>query len=91
MAVTLTLPTVLANLADGNKTLEAEGRTLGDAIDHVAERFPELAPRLRDEDGSPYPFVTFYLNDQDIRLNGGFDVKLNQGDEVTIVPAIAGG
>ncbi len=91
MAVTLTLPTVLAKLADGNKTLEAEGRTLGDAIDHVAGRFPELAPRLRDEDGSPYPFVTFYLNDQDIRLSGGFDAELHQGDEITIVPAIAGG
>ncbi len=91
MAVTLTLPTVLANLADGNKTLEAEGRTLGDAIDHVAGRFPQLAPRLRDDEGSPYPFVTFYLNDQDIRLSGGFDTELHEGDEITIVPAIAGG
>ncbi len=91
MAVTLTLPTVLANLAEGNKTLEAEGQTLGDAIDHVSGRYPQLAPRLRDEDGTPYPFVTFYLNDQDIRLNGGFDVELHEGDEITIVPAIAGG
>ena len=91
MAVTLTLPTVLANLAGGNKTLEAKGHTLGDAIDDVSGRYPQLAPRLRDEEGSPYPFVTFYLNDQDIRLNGGFDVELHEGDEITIVPAIAGG
>ena len=91
MAVTLTLPTVLANLAEGNQTLEAEGNTLGDAIDDVSARFPRLAPRLRDEEGSPYPFVTFYLNDQDIRINGGFDVELHEGDEITIVPAIAGG
>ncbi|MCZ6857604.1 MAG: MoaD/ThiS family protein [Gemmatimonadetes bacterium] len=91
MAVTLTLPTVLANLAEGNKTLEAEGHTLGDAIDNVSGRYPQLASRLRDEDGTPYPFVTFYLNDQDIRLNGGFDVELHEGDEITIVPAIAGG
>ncbi len=91
MAVTLTLPTVLANLADGNRTLEAEGCTLGDAIDNVAGRYPKLAPRLRDSDGSPYPFVTFYLNEEDIRLNGGFDAELHEGDEITIVPAIAGG
>ncbi len=91
MAVTLTLPTVLAKLADGNRTLEAEGRTLGDTIDNVAGRYPKLAPRLRDTDGTPYPFVTFYLNEEDIRLNGGFDAELHEGDEITIVPAIAGG
>ncbi len=91
MAVTLTRPTVLAKLADGNRTLEAEGRTLGDAIDNVAGRYPKLAPRLRDTDGSPYPFVIFYLNEEDIRLNGGFDAELHEGDEITIVPAIAGG
>lgn len=54
-------------------------------------RFPELAPRLRDADGRPYAFVTFYLNDEDIRFVGGFDAVVADGDEITIVPAIAGG
>jgi sulfur-carrier protein len=57
----------------------------------VAERYPNLAPRLRDETGKPYPFVTFYLNDEDIRFNGGFDAPVSDGDELTVVPAIAGG
>ena len=91
MSVTLTLPTVLANLADGQRTLKAEGETLGDVVDQLAARFPRLGPRLRDEQGHPYAFVTFYLNDCDIRLRGGFAVEVKDGDEVTVVPAIAGG
>jgi molybdopterin converting factor small subunit len=91
MPVTLNLPTVLAKLADGNKTLEASGATLGDVVNQVATQYPNLAPRLRDDAGQPYPFVTFYLNDDDIRFNGGFAAPVQDGDEVTIVPAIAGG
>ena len=91
MAITLNLPTVLSKLADGNKTIEAEGATLGEVVKAVADRYPNLAPRLRDDAGQPYPFVTFYLNDDDIRDNGGFDAAVQDGDEVTIVPAIAGG
>ena len=91
MPVTLNLPTVLAKLADGHKTIEADGATLGDVVKSVADRYPSLAPRLRDDAGEPYPFVTFYLNDDDIRFNGGFAAPVQDGDEVTIVPAIAGG
>jgi sulfur-carrier protein len=90
MSITLHLPTVLAKLADG-RVIDAEGETVGAAIAEVATRFPALAPRLRDEAGNPYPFVTFYLNDEDIRFRGGFDAPLSDGDELTIVPAIAGG
>jgi sulfur-carrier protein len=91
MSVTLNLPTVLAKLAGGQRSLEAEGATVGDLVSDVAARFPELAPRLRGSDGSPYPYVTFYLNDDDIRLSGGFGAPVRDGDEVIIVPAIAGG
>jgi molybdopterin synthase sulfur carrier subunit len=90
MAVTLHLPTVLSKLAD-NRVLNAEGGTVGAVVNDVASRFPALAPRLRDETGNPYPFVTFYLNDEDIRFHGGFDATVQDGDELTIVPAIAGG
>lgn len=90
MTVTLLLPTVLAKLADGQE-IEAQGETVGEVIADVATRFPALAPRLRDEAGNPYPFVTFYLNDEDIRFNGGFAARVADGDEVTVVPAIAGG
>lgn len=90
MSVTLVLPTVLAKLADGQE-IAASGETVGEVIAAVATRFPALAPRLRDEAGNPYPYVTFYLNDEDIRFTGGFKTPVSDGDELTVVPAIAGG
>ena len=90
MTITLHLPAILAKLADG-KVVEAEGSTVGEVVADIATRYPALAPRLRDENGEPYPFVTFYLNDEDIRFHGGFAASVQDGDEVTIVPAIAGG
>lgn len=90
MPATLFLPAVLAKFADG-KELTAEGTTVGEVVAGVATRFPALAPRLRDAQGNPYPFVTFYLNDEDIRFQGGFAAAVKDGDELTVVPAIAGG
>jgi homoserine kinase len=90
MPVTLHLPAVLAKLAD-RQAIETRGATVGEAVANIAGQYPALAPRLRDEAGNPYPFVTFYLNDEDIRFQGGFDAPLADGDELTIVPAIAGG
>lgn len=91
MPIIIHLPTVLARLADGRKALEARGDTLGVAVADVASRYPELGQRLRDEHGEPYAFVTFYLNDEDARFHGGFQAAVRDGDEVTVVPAIAGG
>jgi molybdopterin converting factor small subunit len=90
MSIVVHLPTVLAKLAD-SRALPANGRTVGEAIADVSGRYPALAPRLRDEAGNPYAFVTFYLNDEDIRFQGGFAAPINDGDELTVVPAIAGG
>jgi sulfur-carrier protein len=91
MAVTFSLPTILARLADGQATIEATGDTLGDVVAEIAGRYPRLAPRLRDETGGPYPFVTYYLNDEDIRFRSGFATPVRAGDEITVVAAIAGG
>ncbi|GAC1698039.1 MAG: sulfur carrier protein CysO [Gemmatimonadaceae bacterium] len=91
MSISLQLPTVLARLADGRRTIDASGATLGEAVADVAARYPALATRLRDEHGDPYAFVTFYLNDEDARFAGGFAATVTDGDEVTVVPAIAGG
>jgi len=91
MSVTLQLPNVLARLAGGQPRLSVDGATLGEVIDQVSGRFPELAPRLRDDRGEPYPFVTIYLNDDDIRFQGGFRAQVKDGDVVTVVPAVAGG
>jgi molybdopterin synthase sulfur carrier subunit len=91
MPITINLPNVLAKLAGGQRTLEAGGATLGAAVQEVAGRYPALSSRLTDDAGNPYPFVTYYLNDEDIRFAGGFAATVRDGDEVTIVPAVAGG
>lgn len=90
MPVTLHLPAPLARLA-GEQVLHLDGATVGDAVAEAAGRHPALAPRLRDEKGEPYAFVTYYLNDEDIRFQGGFAAPVSDGDEIIVVPAIAGG
>jgi len=91
MAITVTLPAVLARLADGNKEVSADGATVGEVVDAISTRYPSLSTRIRDEAGQPYPFVVYYLNDEDIRLGSGFDSSVSDGDDLTLVPAIAGG
>lgn len=91
MSVKVNLPSVLAKLADNQRTLEVNAGTVGEVVANLSARYPALAPRLRDAEGRPYEFVTFYRNDEDIRLNGGFDAGVQDGDEVTVVPAVAGG
>ena len=91
MSITVTLPSVLSKLAADQRTLHATGTTVGDAVRELGARFPQLATRLADDRGQPYPFVTFYLNDEDIRFAGGFDAAVRDGDELMIVPAVAGG
>ena len=91
MPVTLHLPTVLSRLAADQRALELEGATVGAVIALAAQRFPQLAPRLRDAEGSLHPFLNLYVNDEDVRFNGGLAAPVKDGDELTIVPAIAGG
>ena len=91
MSLTISLPSVLSRLTDGSRALSASGATVGEAVADVTRRFPSLAPRLVDDAGQPYPFVTFYLNDEDIRFSGGFTAPVRDGDELTVVSAVAGG
>lgn len=90
MPTTLHLPAILARLADA-RAIQSSASTVGEVVADVAARYPALASRLRDASGEPYPFVTFYLNDEDIRFCGGFAAAVADGDELTVVPAIAGG
>ena len=88
---TLSLPSVLTPLTGGEYAILTSGTTVGEALDDVVRRFPALSARLRDENGAPYPFVTIYLNDEDIRFIGGFDAPVEPNDELSVVPAVAGG
>jgi molybdopterin converting factor small subunit len=91
MAVTLRLPTVLAKAAGGETVHQARGGTVGDVVSELAGRYPELGPRLRDAAGQPYPYVIFYVDDEDIRFQQGFATPVADGAEILVVPAIAGG
>ncbi|HSN15367.1 MAG TPA: MoaD/ThiS family protein [Anaeromyxobacteraceae bacterium] len=91
MPVTLRLPTVLARAAGGEAVHVARGATVGEAVADVAARHPKLAPWLRDENGEPYPYVIFYVDDKDIRFQKGFATPVADGAEILVVPAIAGG
>ncbi len=91
MAVSIHLPAILAPLANGTRVVDIDGSTVGAAVQALTQRFPALAPRLIDERGDQYPFVAIYLNDDDIRFVGGFDATVRDGDELAIVPAVAGG
>jgi molybdopterin converting factor small subunit len=91
MPVTLRLPTVLAKAAGGETVHQARGGTVGDVVTEVSARHPELGPRLRDASGQPYPYVIFYVDDEDIRFQQGFATPVADGAEILVVPAIAGG
>ncbi len=91
MPVTLKLPTVLAKAAGGQTVHQAKGSTVGDVVADLSARYPELGTRLRDAKGEPYPYVIFYLDDEDIRFQKGFHTPVPDGAEIVVVPAIAGG
>lgn len=91
MAVTLRLAQTIASAAGGVAVHQARGATVGDAVADVAARFPDLGRRLRDARGEPYPYVVFYVDDEDIRFRQGFATPVADGAEIVVVPAIAGG
>ena len=85
------IPGPLRRLSDGAATVDVEAGDLRGAIEALDSRYPGFKDRLLDKDGQPRQFVNIYLNDQDIRLGKGLDAQLQQTDEISIVPAVAGG
>ena len=90
MAVEVSIPTILRSYTDGAKSVAASGASLADLFSDLDARFPGLRDRLVDESGLRR-FVNVYLNDEDVRFLSGLDSKLSDGDQVTILPAVAGG
>ena len=91
MAVTVRLPTVLRPLANGQSQIAAEGSTVAEAVSWLVGEFPGIAPNLLAEDGSLHRFVNVYVNDEDVRYLSQMDTALCEGDELSILPAVAGG
>ncbi len=93
MAVQVRVPTILRSYTGGSKIVEGAGETLGALFIDIDSRFPGLRGRLvsGESGGELHRFVNIYVNDEDVRFLGGLDAKLTDGDNVTILPAVAGG
>jgi len=91
MAVKVLIPTPLRQLTNNQAEVDAEGGTIGELIDFLGKNHAGLKERLCDENGKIRRFVNIYLNDEDIRFLKGEATVLKAGDQVSIVPAIAGG
>jgi len=91
MTVTVRIPTPLRKLTGGADEVSIDGATIGAMIDNLEAAHAGLKERLCDENGEIRRFVNVYLNDEDVRFLKGRDTELKDGDEISIVPAIAGG
>ncbi len=91
MAVTVRIPQPLRNLTGDQSTVQTNGTSLADCIENLDSSYPGVRERVMDEGGDIRRFVNIYVNGDDVRFIDGLQTKLNEGDEVSIVPAVAGG
>jgi molybdopterin synthase sulfur carrier subunit len=90
MAVSVKIPTQLRGATEGQSQATVDGSTVGEVLDALYERYAELRSRIA-EDGGLRRFVNVYVDGEDIRFLDGLDTPVEDGDEVTILPAVAGG
>ena len=90
MSITVSLPTILRTYAKDQRRVQGEGATLGLLIDDLELSYPGLKERIV-EDGGIRRYVNVYINSEDVRFLQGIDSPLSSGDEVDILPAVAGG
>jgi molybdopterin synthase sulfur carrier subunit len=91
VTLTIKLPTQLRDAAGGQAAAEVDGATVGEALEALYARHGELRSRMADEGGGLRRFVNVYLEGEDIRFLDGLDTPVSDGDEVTVLPAVAGG
>ncbi len=91
MGVTVRIPTPLRRMTNGQSKLEMDASTLSVMIDNLESSYPGFKERLIDENGDLRYFVNIYLNGEDVRFLQGLDTSTSSGDEISIVPAVAGG
>lgn len=90
MAIEVRIPTILRNYTGGAKSVEGSGDTLAGLLADLGERYSGLQERLVDDSGLRR-FVNVYLNDEDIRYLDNLTTPVKDGDELSIIPAVAGG
>jgi molybdopterin synthase sulfur carrier subunit len=89
--VQIIIPTPLRRFTDGAARLQANGATVAELLDDVERRFPGLKERVCDPDGQIRRFVNVFINGENIRDQQGVNTPVNAGDEIGIIPAMAGG
>ncbi len=88
---TVRIPTPLRKYTEGREAVEVSAATVRDLIDALESAHPGIRERIVDDSGAVRRFVNIFVGDEDIRFLDGIDTKVSDGDEVSIVPAIAGG
>ena len=91
MSITVQIPSALRRLTAGAANLSCSATNLGELFSLLDEKFPDLKPHLRDEAGEIRRFLNVYVNEEDIRFLGGPTYTFQDGDEILLVPSIAGG
>jgi molybdopterin synthase sulfur carrier subunit len=91
MPVLVRIPTPLRRVTNGAGEVQAKGSDVAELVDDLERQFPGLRERLVEESGELRRFINIYVNEEDIRFLSGKGTALKDGDEVSIVPAIAGG
>jgi len=90
MAIEVRIPTILRTYTGGEKAVEASGSTLSELIDDLESNHPGIKDRLIEGEDLRR-FVNLYVNDEDVRFTGGLGTELSDGDQVVVLPAVAGG
>lgn len=88
---TVRIPTPLRKLTEGKEEVSAAGSTIGEVISDLEKNYPGIKARICDDAGAVRRFVNIFANEEDIRYQQGLDTPVKENDEVSIIPAIAGG
>ena len=91
MSITVRIPTPLRRVTDGQDKVSVEGSAINEVIGSLDGQFPGIKERLCDDQGELRNFVNIYVNGEDVRFLQGIDSATKEGDEISIVPAVAGG
>lgn len=91
MSIKIRIPTPLQKLTGNLAEVEGEGKSVGEVLENLESSYPGFRERLFDEKDQLRRFINFFLNGEDIRFQEGVNTLIKEGDELSIVPAIAGG